>query len=122
MWGAIMNIILGLWLMMSPGLLQFDKTSSSNNYIVGPLVLTFAITALWEVNRSVRFLNTVAGIWLCLSPIILGCQSSMIIWITVLSGVLIIVFSLIKGQIKRNYGGGWLSLFKKNPVHLRQGQ
>jgi hypothetical protein len=113
MWAAIINILLGLWLMFSPGLLQFEKAASDNNYIVGPLVLTFAITALWELNRSVRFFNMAAGVWLAVSPFVLGFQSQTAIWTTVLSGVLITVFSFVKGSIKRNYGGGWQSLFER---------
>ena len=117
MWGAIINILLGLWLMISPGLLQFDKIASSNNYIVGPLVLTFAITALWEVNRSMRFFNVATGVWLIFSPLIVDIQSSVADWATVLSGILITAFSFVKGNVKKNYGGGWRSLFKKDPVH-----
>jgi hypothetical protein len=120
MWGAIINILLGLWLMISPGLLLFDKSASSNNYIVGPLVLTFAITALWEVNRSVRFLNVGAGAWLIIAPLIVGFQSPVADWVSVLSGILITAFSFVRGTVKKKYGGGWRSLFEKNPVHLQQ--
>jgi hypothetical protein len=120
MWATIINILLGLWLMFSPGLLQFEKVASDNNYIVGPLVLTFAIIALWELNRSVRFLNIITGVWLIVSPFMLGFQSSITIWIIILSGALITGFSFVKRKIKRNYGGGWSSLFEKDPAHLRQ--
>jgi hypothetical protein len=122
MWGAIINILLGLWLMFSPDLLQFEKAASNNNHIIGPLVLTVAITALWEVNRSVRFFNIPLGAWLVVSPFILGFQLSTAaaLWGAILPGVLIIVFSLVKGSIKRRYGGGWRSLFTKDPEHARQ--
>src|SRR5688572_5526958 len=86
MWAAIINILLGLWLMFSPGLLQFEKAASDNNYIVGPLVLTFAIIALWELNRSARFFNIAIGVWLVISPFIIGFQSPTTTWITILSG------------------------------------
>jgi hypothetical protein len=119
MWGAIINISLGVWLMISPGLLQFEKAASDNNYIVGPLVLTFAITALWEVNRSARYFNIPAGAWLAVSPFILGFQLSAAVWSAVLTGILLIAFSFAKGNIKRNYGGGWRSLFEKDSAHLR---
>ncbi len=76
MWAAIINILLGLWLMISPALLQFEKAAFNNNYIVGPLVLTCAVMALWEVNRSARYLNMAAGGWLVASPFILNFQSS----------------------------------------------
>ncbi|HKZ65677.1 MAG TPA: hypothetical protein VJ111_04950 [Chitinophagaceae bacterium] len=117
MWVAIINILLGLWLMISPALLQFEKIASDNNYIVGPLVLTFAITALWELNRSALFFNIAIGAWLVISPFILAFQSPVAIWATILSGVLIAGFSLVKGKMKRNYGGGWRSLFKKDAVN-----
>jgi hypothetical protein len=119
MWGAIINILLGLWLMVSPDMLQFEKAASDNNYIIGPLVLTVAITALWEVNRSVRFFNIALGAWLVISPFILGLQLSTALWGVILPGILIIAFSLIKGSIKRSYGGGWRSLFTKDPEHAR---
>lgn len=120
MWGAIINILLGLWLMFSPALLQFEKAASDNNHIIAPLVLTVAITALWEVNRSVRFFNIALGAWLVISPFILGFQLSTAIWGVILPGILIVAFSLVKGSIKRSYGGGWRSLLEKDPEHLRQ--
>jgi hypothetical protein len=118
MWAAIINILLGLWLMISPGLLQLEKSVSNNNYIIGPLVLTFAITALWEINRSARFFNIPLGGWLVISSFIVGSQSSISFLATIPAGILIIVFSLFEGSVKRNYGGGWRSLFKKEHPYL----
>jgi hypothetical protein len=120
MWAAIINVLLGLWLMISPDLLQFEDVASDNYYIVGPLVLTFAITSIWEVNRSVRFFNTAAGIWLIASPFILDFQSRDSTWVTLLTGFLITAFSFVKGRIKKNYGGGWRYLIEKNPIHFIQ--
>ena len=111
MWAAIINILLGLWLMISPYLLQLEKAASNNNYIVGPMVLTFAITALWEINRSARYFNIAAGAWLAASPFILNFQAADATWNSIVSGVLIAVFSFVKGTIKGKYGGGWKSLF-----------
>ena len=119
---AIVNILLGLWLMISPALLHFEKAAANNNYIVGTLVLTFAIMALWEVNRYARFFNIAAGGWLIVSPFILNFQSTDAIWSTVISGILITAFSFVKGSIKGKYGGGWKSLFEKEPVHFTAGK
>ena len=119
MLGAIINIILGLWLMFSPDLLQFEKAAANNNHIVGPLVLTAAIIALWELNRSAQFLNTILGAWLAVSPFILGFPFSTAIWGVILPGILILLCSFIKGSIKMSYGGGWRSLYEKDPDHLR---
>jgi hypothetical protein len=119
MWPRIINIIIGLFLMFAPALWHFDKKASDNHYIVGPLVLTFAITALWEVNRNVRLFNTVAGAWLLFSPLILGLKGTVAL-IDTFTGILIILFSIFKGTIKKRYGGGWRSLIQKNPVHMEE--
>ena len=113
MWAAIINVILGVWVMLAPGLFDFDKKAADNNYIVGPLVITIAIMAIWEVNRSARYFNMVAGIWLAISPFILEFDLPEAIWNDLVCGVLIAVFSLFKGTKKRNYGGGWRSLIKE---------
>jgi hypothetical protein len=120
MWATFINILLGLWLMFSPALFQFEMAASNNNNIVGPLVLTFAIIAMWELNQGLRFLNIVAGLWLIVSPFILEFQSQATIWITILSGALIVAFSFVKRRMKRQYGGGWSSLFEKDTTRLRQ--
>lgn len=112
MWAAVLNILIGLWLMLAPTYLHLSLPAETNYYIVGPLVITFAITSVWEFNRSLRYFNLLAGIWLLASILILGMDSSDEVWSTALSGVLLIAFSLVKGKQKGNYGGGWKSLFE----------
>ncbi|HYG04141.1 MAG TPA: SDR family oxidoreductase [Chryseosolibacter sp.] len=111
MWAALINVIVGIWLMLAPAYLHFDKTPATNYYIVGPLVITFAITSLWEFNRSLRYFNLLGGFWMLVSILILQYDSSAAIWSTALSGTLLIVCSLVKGKQKGNYGGGWKTLF-----------
>lgn len=112
MWAAIINVLIGIWIMVSPGLLHFEKTSAHNHYVIGPLIITMAVAAIWEVNRSVRYFNLLAGLWLVISPFILSYQQQDVIWISVVSGLLIAVFSLIEGKTTHQYGGGWRILFE----------
>ena len=110
MWAAILNIILGIWIIVAPAVLNFDINAANNNHIVGPLIVTFAIVAIWEINRSVRYFNLVAGIWLVAAPFLLSFDSSAATWVDVVSGALVAVTSLFKGRISKKYGGGWRSL------------
>ena len=103
--------------MISPALFSFEKAAADNNYITGPLVITFAIMALWEVNRSARWLTLFAGVWLLIAPFVLGVEDSSARWITMAAGILLIAFSLIKGKIKGSYGGGWRSLFQDSEIN-----
>jgi len=118
MWMQVMNILVGLWIMISPVIFYADKVAANNEHITGPLIITFAVIALWEINRNVRLINILTGSWLIVSPLFIHFNSVMI-WSNIIAGVLVIIFSLIKRKKKTNYGGGWKSLFQKNPAHMR---
>ncbi|WP_018614487.1 SPW repeat domain-containing protein [Segetibacter koreensis] len=118
MWAQIVNILIGIGIMVAPAMCNFNKIAADNNHIVGPLVLTFAIISLWEINRNVRRFNIVTGAWLVFSPFLLGFGASARIT-DILSGVAVIVFSVFKAKINNRYGGGWSSLFQKQPMHLK---
>lgn len=118
MWAQIVNILIGLGLMVTPAILKFDRVASDNNHIAGPLVITFAVISLWEINRNVRLFNIITGCWLALSPFIIGFASDARVT-DIVSGIAVIIFSLFKGKIKSRYGGGWRSLFQKQPLHVQ---
>lgn len=107
--------------MVAPGYFNFEVAEANNHYITGPLVVTFAVIALWDVNRSARFVNLAAGVWLVLSSIVLPYASDAATWNSIMSGVLLIMFSSLKGRITHQYGGGWKSLFK-NDVNYFKGK
>jgi hypothetical protein len=112
MWAQAINIIIGLLVMVAPDIWHFDKIASHNNHIAGPMVITFAITALWEVNRNVRWFNIPIGFWLIFSPLFFH-FSTTAININIFSGLFIVILSLFKGSIKQRFGGGWRSLWQK---------
>ena len=118
MWAQIVNIVIGLGLMIAPAIFEFKKIAADNNHVTAPLLLTFAIISLWEINRNVRFFSIVTGFWLVLSPFILG-FTSIDRTINIMAGAAVIFFSLFKGKTKSKYGGGWSSLFQKNPLHMQ---
>lgn len=97
--------------MASPEVLGFSRALSNNHYITGPLVVTFAVIALWEVNRGIRRMNSLLGIWLVIAAFLFPAP---LVWQTALNagtGALILICSLIKGKTSGRYGGGWRSLF-----------
>src|SRR5688500_12075349 len=107
MWAAILNVLIGLWVIAAPDLFEFGKTPANTHYIVGPLVITIAVVSIWEVNRSFRYFNVLAGLWLAISAIFLSYESSSEIANSFVSGIFLILFSLVKGEKKHRYGGGW---------------
>lgn len=111
MWAAIVNVIIGLWIMVSPERFDYTELEANNYFIVGPLVVTAAVISIWDVNRNVRYFNLFAGVWFLLSPLVLPYETSHAVWNSLASGLLLVFFSLFKGQIKRQFGGGWETLF-----------
>jgi hypothetical protein len=118
MWTAAINIILGIWIMIAPALFEYEKAEADYNYIIGPLAITCAIVALWELNRSARFFTLLSGIVFIASPLFF--QSSEAIWNNVIAGLVMVLLSLVKGRIKGRYGGGWKSLFQDEPEHWKE--
>jgi len=119
MWAAIINVIIGLFLMIAPAIFHFDKSIADQYHIAAPVVITCAIVSLWEVNHSAHYFNIVPGLWFIITPFIFHFQSPTARWIAVVSGVLIVLLSLVKRKVKGKYGGGWRSLLQKHPVHMQ---
>lgn len=120
MWAQIINACIGLFLMVSPSFFTMSKVAADNNHTVGPLVITFAVIAIWEVNRNTRFFNILTGVWLVLSPFILGFGEDGMM-LNIVSGIGVISLSLVKGKIDNKYGGGWRSLLQNKPAHMQTG-
>ncbi len=116
MWAQILNAIIGIWLMAAPPLLHYSISGSNSCRIVGPILATFAIVASWEITRGVGKIAILLGLWLLAAPWILAYAEILPILNDTVSGILVISFALVKGEIKNNYGGGWKSLWTKLPV------
>ena len=119
MWAAMVTALIGLWIMVSPELTVFERSAAINHFIAGPLAVTIGVIAIWEVNRAARYLNTVLGIWLVLSPLLLSYTIAANSWNSIVSGTLIIIFSLVKGKTKYTYGGGWAVLFNADQTFFK---
>lgn len=114
MWAQIINTILGLWIMIAPGILGYSSIAADNGHIVGPIIVTFSIVSLWEATRSVRKFNYPFAIWLLVAPWILGYSETSAIISDMAVGVLVIILSSVQGKIENSYGGGWSVLWKDN--------
>ena len=91
-WQDWVNLVLGIWLILSPWILGFSGTPAAmwNAVIVGVVVGLMALMhlrggPLWE-----EWVNVVLGIWLILSPWILGFSGmANALWNAVIVGVLV---------------------------------
>lgn len=115
MWPQVISIAIGIWLMAAPAILGYGRPAATNDYIVGPLIATFACIALWEAMRPVRWVNLPLGLWLIAAPLVLGHPQAAAVN-SVICGIAIAALSCFGGAIQQRFGGGWSSLWRGAPA------
>lgn len=113
-WPRLANALLGLWLMAAPAVIGFGGIASKNSRVVGPMAFSFAVIAVFEPTRPLRWLNLLLGAWLAVSPFVLGYNGATSAAInTLAAGLLLFTFALVRGTITSEFGGGWSSLWSE---------
>lgn len=112
MWARIANTALGLWLMVAPPVLGYTGSAATNDRVIGPIIASFAIIAMAGATRPVRRANTALGGWLLVAPWLLGYGTAATVNSLVV-GVLVIAASLVRGEVKDTFGGGWSALWRR---------
>lgn len=100
----LMSAGLGAWLMFAPDFFGTTGSAAGSDRLIGALVVTFALIAVAEVGRAVRFLNIPFGAWLVVAPWLLGGFVSGAQWNDVVAGVALILLSLPRGHVNGRYG------------------
>lgn len=117
MWPRLINAALGIWLMAAPAVLDYGVPAANNDRIMGPLIATFAVIAIWETTRELRRVNALWGAWLIIAPLLLGYEGAAVIN-SIAVGVVVIGVSMIRGKVEGHFGGGWTALWR--PEHAEQ--
>jgi hypothetical protein len=74
-WG---NLLLGAWLFISPWVMQYPSDTPGatwNAHILGAAIVIFAAFAVYIPRIWEEGLNTLLGIWMIISPWVLGFAS-----------------------------------------------
>ena len=74
-WQDWVNLILAVWLFITPfifGMISLTGTAALNGYIFGTIVVALSIWALAQPRVWEEWTNLVIGIWLIISPFVLG--------------------------------------------------
>lgn len=77
-WQDVAMLILGLWLLVSPFVLQFSSytaIAALNSYVFGIAVMVVAAIALARPKMWEEQVNLAIGIWLFVAPYALGFQA-----------------------------------------------
>ena len=113
-WPRVVSAALGIWMMFAPSILDYDRPAATNDRIVGPIVASFAIIAIWQVTRGLRWLNLVLGVWLLVAPWVLGYAWEPLLNSSIV-GVIIIACAAVRGPMNDRTGGGWSAIWGGGP-------
>ena len=106
--------------MIAPALLDYDRNISDNAHIIGPLIATFSLIAVWECTRNVRFLNLPLAFWLLLAPWILNYENSIATVHDSAVALAIVLLSFVRPRRKHRFGGGWAAVWRSDTPHSKQ--
>ncbi|HLM83671.1 MAG TPA: SPW repeat protein [Candidatus Bathyarchaeia archaeon] len=91
------NVILGIWLIASPFLLGFTGTALSRNNVIFGIII--AVLSLFEVSAPEEsawagWLNALFGIWILISPFVLGFTGMGALWNGIIAGIIVAVLAI----------------------------
>jgi hypothetical protein len=103
-WASWINMLLGIWLIVSPWVLNYSNTSTNatwNSVILGIAVLVLAWLGGTMSSAVPCWWNVVLGIWMVLSPYILRFDRMQTAAVNAYAlGVVVAVLALVAGLAK----------------------
>jgi SPW repeat-containing protein len=86
------NIVLGVWVLISPFVVQFTRFPAAvwNNVIVGIVIAILAIIRTSVPSQTGwSWVNVILGIWMIISAFALGAMTTAILWNNIILGIVI---------------------------------
>ncbi|MFN7134582.1 MAG: hypothetical protein ACK4N5_21060 [Myxococcales bacterium] len=89
------NVLLGIWLVVSAFLWTHTGAQRVNTVVVGVLCVAFSVLA--AKLQPARFLNTLLAVWLFISAFALPSAASATVWNNALIAVMLFMLSMMAG-------------------------
>ena len=102
--GLLLGVGLGVWLMFAPAVFGSAGTAAHSDHVIGALIVTFAVMALADVGRVLRFVNVLLGALVIALPWLVGGATSASKWSDAVAGAAVILLSLRRGPVGERYG------------------
>ena len=109
-WQDPINLILGIWMIVSPWALNYsaDKNPTWNAVTLGILIGLAALFALYRVMAWEEWGNVVLGVWLVISPWVLSFSNiTTAMANAVIVGVVVALLALWALGTDKDIGGWW---------------
>ena len=93
----VINLVLGAFLLVSPWIFGFASGSQSQNAIIcGIIIAVLSIAALAAFAEWEEWLNLIVGLWVLVSPWVLGFANTTAMRVSVIVGLIVAVIAAIE--------------------------
>ena len=82
------------------------ESAAGDDRVVGPLAMSLATPAMYEVLMPIRLVIAGLSAWLLVAPLLLG-YGALPAVSSVVAGTLLVLLATIRGSLTRSYGDGW---------------
>ena len=99
---AWINVLLGIWVIISPFVLGFASIPQAmwNNVGAGIVVAALALTQTGSPRQSGwSWANVILGAWLIISPFALAFATTTAVWNNVILGIIILIVGLTNAAV-----------------------
>jgi SPW repeat len=106
-WQNVANFVLGAWLFISPWVLGFSDAGkvATNAWIFGIIIALLALSAIFAYQRWEEWLTAAIGVWVFISPWVLGAVSNArILWSSLVVGALLVILALWSSSLEHGPG------------------
>ena len=104
--GAWINVLLGIWVIISPFALGFalSPRATWNNVVAGFVVAVLALVRTGPARQAGwSWANVIVGVWLIISPFVLAFATTMAIWNNVILGISILIVAWANAMVTRRH-------------------
>ena len=106
MTARIPSLVIAIWLMFVPAVLDESHAMTVSNRVVAPIAISAAVIAFGSSTRAVRFVHLPLAAWLLVSAVVLGAPAATRL-VVALTAVALAIAAVPGGQAGGDYGGGW---------------
>jgi hypothetical protein len=93
----VANLILGVVLFFTPWIFGFTGgVAATNAYICGIIIVVLSLAALAAFADWEEWLNLLVGLWLIISPWVLGIQGSSAMAVNIVIGIIVAVLAAVE--------------------------
>lgn len=106
-WQDVGALLVGVWLFISPWILGFADLGivAANAWIFGIVVAILAALAIFAYQQWEEWLNAAIGVWVFISPWVLGAATNVsILWSSLIVGALLLVLALWSVTLEHGHG------------------